>query len=160
MATANPLVWYEVKVNEPYFDFVVNNGYYDSRKQPKTGIGFPAGVNDAKGIGAIRVKAAWKVLGDAKSRFPDDPKRCYAVDALVFDALTEEGLAACHPERQGHRQSGTSVGGGALGAEPALGPSGMAALIGSTAVGCATPKGGGGPFPHGPCSQDDGCARH
>lgn len=95
-------VWYEVKVNETYFDFVVNNGYYDSRKQPKTGLDFPAGANDAKGIGAIRVKAAWKVLGDAKSRFPDDPKRFYAVDALVFDGSTgkcskrQMGLVGLH----------------------------------------------------------------
>ncbi|MCP3142960.1 hypothetical protein [Pyxidicoccus xibeiensis] len=96
------LVWYEVKVNETYFDFVVGNGYYDSRKQPKTGINFPAGANDARGLGAIRVKAAWKVLGDAKSKFPDDPKRFYAVDALVFDKTTgkctkrQMGLVGLH----------------------------------------------------------------
>lgn len=96
------LVWYEVKVNEPYFDFVVNNQYYDSRYQPKNGVDFPEGANDAKGLGAIRVKAAWKVLGDAKSKFPDDSKRFYAVDALVFDKNTgkctkrQMGLVGLH----------------------------------------------------------------
>ncbi|HYH08553.1 MAG TPA: hypothetical protein VEK11_15970 [Thermoanaerobaculia bacterium] len=75
------LVWYEVKVNEVYYDYVVKNKYYDSRNQPASGIEFPMGANDGPGIGAIRVKAAWKEIAGA-----DDAKRFYTTTALTYDA--------------------------------------------------------------------------
>ena len=96
------LVRYEVKVNEPYYDFVVNNGYYDSRNQPTGGVNFPEGANDKSGIGAIRVKAAWKVMSKPGAKFPDDPKRFYTTDALIYDEATntcskqQMGLVGLH----------------------------------------------------------------
>jgi hypothetical protein len=39
-------VWYEIKVNQAYYDYVVNNGFYDSRKQKGKVISFPASSND------------------------------------------------------------------------------------------------------------------
>jgi hypothetical protein len=96
------LVWYEVKVNEAWYDYVVNNGYYDSRRQPPTGISFPAGSNDGKGLGALKVKAAWKVMGLLGSRQPDDLTRFYTTRALVYDPATDKcsrqlvGLVGLH----------------------------------------------------------------
>lgn len=95
-------VWYEVKVNEAWYDYVVNNGFYDSRKQPPSGISFPAGSNDGKGVGALKVKAAWKVMGLLGSRQPDDPTRFYTTRALVYDPATNNcaqqlvGLVGLH----------------------------------------------------------------
>jgi hypothetical protein len=81
---------------------VVNNGYYDSRRQPPTGISFPAGSNDGKGLGALKVKAAWKVMGLLGSRQPDDLTRFYTTRALVYDPATDKcsrqlvGLVGLH----------------------------------------------------------------
>lgn len=83
------LVRYEVKVNEVYYDFIVDHGYYDSRNQPAGGVNFPEGANDKNGIGAIRVKAAWKVMSKPGAKFPDDPKRFYTTDALIYDEATK-----------------------------------------------------------------------
>ncbi|MGZ4981347.1 MAG: hypothetical protein ACXWE4_08695 [Methylobacter sp.] len=51
-------VWYEIKVNQAYYDYVVNNGFYDSRKQKGKAISFPASSNDTSAEGAVKVKAA------------------------------------------------------------------------------------------------------
>jgi hypothetical protein len=83
------LVRYEVKVNETYYDFVVANGYYDSRNQPAGGVNFPEGANDKNGLGAIRVKAAWKVMSKPGAKFHDDPKRFYTTQALIYDETTK-----------------------------------------------------------------------
>ncbi len=96
------LVWYEVKVNETYYDYVVSNKYYDSRYQPKSGIDYPAGAADAPGVGAIRVKAAWKIMGGKNSKFPDDPSRFYTTTALIYHPDTQQcsaqqvGLVGLH----------------------------------------------------------------
>lgn len=79
------LVWYEVKVNRVYYDFVVGNGYYDSRRQPAQ-ITFPSAGNATRGEGTVEVKAAWKVLGGPGSKQPDDPSRFYTTTALIYDA--------------------------------------------------------------------------
>lgn len=81
------LVWYEVKVNRVYYDFVVDHGYYDSRRQPAQ-ITFPSAGNATRGEGTVEVKAAWKVLGGPNSKQPDDPSRFYTTTALVYDADT------------------------------------------------------------------------
>lgn len=79
-------VWYEVRLNEVEYDFIVNNGYYDSRRQPSV-ISFIPGSNTGKGAGPVHVKAAWKIMGAN-----DDPKRFYTTTALVYEAKM---LPAC-----------------------------------------------------------------
>jgi hypothetical protein len=79
------LVWYEVKVNRVYYDFVVDHGYYDSRRQPAQ-VRFPSAGNATRGEGTVEVKAAWKVLGELGSKQPDDPARFYTTTALIYDA--------------------------------------------------------------------------
>lgn len=77
-------VWYEVKVNREYYDYVVNNGFYNSENQKGKTIFFPEGTNTTRGAGAVKVKAAWKVIGSG-----DDPKRFYTTTALLFNPDTK-----------------------------------------------------------------------
>ncbi len=72
-------VWFEVRVNRPFFDFIVDNGYYDSRNQPKDIFNAPKGSNLTAKVGSIVVKAAWKELGKG-----DDPTHFYTTEALIL----------------------------------------------------------------------------
>jgi hypothetical protein len=81
-------VWYEVKVNRVYYDYVVKNKFYDSRNQTGKTIAFPASSNITGNEAAVKVKAAWKIMGKPGSRQPDDPKRFYTTEALVLDPTT------------------------------------------------------------------------
>ena len=73
-------VWYEVRMNRREYDFIVNNKYYDSTKQPAV-IEFPAGSNETSEIGALHVKAAWKELTPAEVT----SGRFYVNSALLVD---------------------------------------------------------------------------
>jgi hypothetical protein len=81
-------VWYEVKVNRAYYDYVVGNGFYNSRNQQGKNIAFPSSSNTTRDAAAVKVKAAWKLMGGPGSRQPDDPTRFYTTQALVFDPAT------------------------------------------------------------------------
>ncbi|MCB1036192.1 MAG: hypothetical protein KDD47_20380 [Acidobacteria bacterium] len=81
-------VWYEVKVNRAYYDYVVNNGFYDSRNQVGKTIDFPASSNTTLEEPAMKVKAAWKIMGLLGSRQPDDPTKFYTTWALILDPDT------------------------------------------------------------------------
>ena len=72
-------VWFEVRVNQPFFDFIVDNGYYDSRNQPTNIMNAPEGSNLTAAVGSIVVKAAWKEMGEG-----DDPSRFYTTEALIL----------------------------------------------------------------------------
>ena len=85
-------VWYEVKLNRVYYDYVVRNGFYASANQGNEGISFPLSSNDIADAATIKVKAAWKVMGGPGSRQPDDARRFYTTPALVIDPTTGE----CH----------------------------------------------------------------
>lgn len=95
-------VWYEVKVNRAYYDYVVDNGFWDSRKQQGKTISFPSSSNTTLEEPAVKVKAAWKVMGLLGSRQPDDPKKFYTTEALIYDSeagtCTKElvGLVGLH----------------------------------------------------------------
>jgi len=95
-------VWYEVKLNRVYYNYVVDHGFYDSRKQVGQAIAFPASSNSTDTAGTVKVKAAWKVIGPAGSRQPDDASRFYTIDALVVDPATKQcasktlGLVGLH----------------------------------------------------------------
>ena len=73
-------VWYEVKVNRAYYDYVVNNGFYDSRKQIGKTINFPSASNVTSQAPVVKVKAAWKIMGNG-----DVPAQFYTSKALLFD---------------------------------------------------------------------------
>jgi hypothetical protein len=81
-------VWYEVKLNRTYYDYVVANAFYDSRNQRGKTIAFPASSNTTAPTGTIKVKAAWKVMGLLGSRQPDDLTKFYKTEALVLDPTT------------------------------------------------------------------------
>jgi hypothetical protein len=55
-------VWYEVVLNKSYFEYVVQNQFYNKNNQAGKTINFPAGNNQTTQLGAIRVKAAWKIF--------------------------------------------------------------------------------------------------
>ena len=81
-------VWYEIKVNRAYYDYVVNNRFYDSRNQTGT-ISFPSSSNTTGDTAAIKVKAAWKVLGGPGTKQPDDFRKFYTTQAFVYDPDTK-----------------------------------------------------------------------
>jgi len=85
-------VWYDVKLNRTYYDYVVDHGFFDSRNQQGKTIAFPSSSNTTSGVGTVKVKAAWKIMGLLGSKQPDDPKRFYTTTALIFDAKTNTCL--------------------------------------------------------------------
>jgi|SRR5688572_1679566 len=78
-------VWYEVKLNRVYYDYVVSNGFYNSNNQKGKTIVFPSSSNNSSRNATIKVKAAWKVMGLLGSKQPDDPTKFYTTEALVLD---------------------------------------------------------------------------
>ncbi|RBL92903.1 cytochrome c family protein [Chitinophaga flava] len=88
-AQNNTNVWYEIKLNKDYYDFVIKNGYYNAVTQhdsAKNGVplNFPQGVYNGA-VGAIEVKAAWMEVDSINS-----PKwqRYKLSQATVFDSAT------------------------------------------------------------------------
>lgn len=78
-------VYYEVKVNRAYYDYVVNNQFYNSTMQKGKVISFPSSSDQTRDEPAIKVKAAWKLMGGPGSRQPDDPAKFYTTQALIYD---------------------------------------------------------------------------
>lgn len=95
-------VWYEVKVNKVYYDYVVDKEFYIAGKQDGAEISFPAGSNTSAREATIKVKAAWKVIGGLGSKQPDNPDMFYTTYALVYDRKTDScsrqlmGLVGLH----------------------------------------------------------------
>ena len=94
-------VWYDVKLNRTYFDYVVESQFYNKDKQ-KGVISFPASSNTTRGQGTIKVKAAWKVMGSSGSVQPDNVKEFYTTDALIYNKIEQScikqkmGLVGLH----------------------------------------------------------------
>ena len=64
-------LWYEVLLNQDYYNFIVSKGYYNAKTQhdsAKAGsmIDFPAGVYNGA-VGAIELKAAWMEVTNPSS---------------------------------------------------------------------------------------------
>lgn len=78
------MVWYDIKVNRAYYDFVVKNKYYDSSVIPKTVV-FPHSSNTTGNPAPLKIKAAWKVMGDKNSKQPDDTSKFYTTEALIYN---------------------------------------------------------------------------
>jgi len=84
-------VWYEIKLNKDYYDYVVTNGYYNAKKQhadAKNNIPmvFPKG-NTSGTVGAIEIKAAWMEVVDTRLA---KWSRYKLSKATVFDPLTDK----------------------------------------------------------------------
>lgn len=90
-------VWYDVKLNRTYYDYVVNNGFYNSKNQQGKKIAFPYSSNTTANQATIKVKAAWKIMGLLGSKQPDDPSRFYTTTALILDTKTK----TCDPRLVG-----------------------------------------------------------
>jgi hypothetical protein len=90
-------VWYDVTLNRTYYDYVVSHGFYDSKNQSGKTISFPYSSNTRAGIGTIKVKAAWKIMGMPGSKQPDDTSRFYTTTALILDPATNK----CEPHLVG-----------------------------------------------------------
>ncbi|HMG36324.1 MAG TPA: hypothetical protein VKM94_20470 [Blastocatellia bacterium] len=80
-------VHYEILVNRPMFEFIVQNQLYNQQGQAKFSgtITFPIGqvTSGSTGtVGSIMIKAAWKIL-DPKV---DDPSRFHTAKVLVYQA--------------------------------------------------------------------------
>ena len=95
-------VWYEVKLNRVYYDYVVNNRFYNSNNQKGKTIAFPFSSNVTAGAATVKIKAAWKVMGLLGSKHPDDASKFYTTEALVYDRVTDKcskellGLVGLH----------------------------------------------------------------
>jgi len=87
-------VRYEILVNEPMFQFIVQNRLYSKQGQQAFNgpVAFPAGnvTGGSTGtMGAVMVKAAWKVMGPG-----DDPGRFHTVDALAYNPPSQNPKVA------------------------------------------------------------------
>ncbi len=74
-------VRFDILLNKPMFDYIVANGLYSKKGQKAfTGtVQFPCGAKDGA-VGAVMMKAAWKVLSEpAKER-----ARFHSADVLVY----------------------------------------------------------------------------
>jgi hypothetical protein len=97
---------FEILVNQPMFDDIVNNGLYSKagqstfKAQGKT-VQFACGDKaQADAVGAIMVKAAWKVLDTTQG---DDPARFHTSTALVYTPAisSTKSPATCRKETVG-----------------------------------------------------------
>lgn len=95
-------VWYEVKLNRTYYDYVVDHRFYNSRNQQGKTIAFPFSANTTARPATVKVKAAWKVMGLLGAKQPDDLTKFYTTEALVYDHVTNKcakrllGLVGLH----------------------------------------------------------------
>ncbi len=91
-------VRYEILINEPMYTYIRDNRLYNQAGLNAFGqIDFPSGSLDTSTVGAIMVKAAWKVMGAG-----DDPSRFHVSRAHVFNqqantcAVETLGLVGFH----------------------------------------------------------------
>ncbi len=98
-------VQYEINLNKNMYDYIKDNELYNVEGQQQFAaennvVNFDSGTNataDFPGkVGAIVVKAAWKVLGKN-----DDPSRFHTVNALIWSNPAEKGDGSCRVENVG-----------------------------------------------------------
>lgn len=94
-AQNNTNIWYEVLVNEDFYNYVVENEFYDARKQYEYVVvkgdtmALPSG--DEKQVGALELKASWMEITDTDNPRWDRYKRSKSV---VVDAQTGQSRLA------------------------------------------------------------------
>jgi len=84
-------IWYEIKLNKDYYDYVVTNKYYNAKNQHIDAANnipmvFPKG-NTQGTVGAIELKAAWMEVTDPSS---EKWNRFKLSKATVLDQLTDK----------------------------------------------------------------------
>ena len=72
-------VYYEVRMNEVEYNYIVSHKLYNANNQKLQKIDFPRGDNTTSEVGAVHVKAAWKIMGPK-----DDQSRYYTAQALIY----------------------------------------------------------------------------
>jgi len=78
-------VYYEVRMNEVEYNYIVAHKLYNSGNQkPPFVINFPPGNNATSEVGSVHVKAAWKILNLDGAGPHDDPSRFYTAQALIY----------------------------------------------------------------------------
>lgn len=83
------LVRYEIRLNKTLFDYVVQRGLYDGRRQVRAGeVSFPAGSQ--------LVKAAWREIGAG-----DEAQYFFATDACVCEDKGVDTPTGCSVRRMG-----------------------------------------------------------
>jgi hypothetical protein len=89
---------YEILVNQPMYDFIRDNKLYSKAGQQ----GFDRGTDIDFPVGAIMLKAAWKILGKG-----DDPGRFHTAYAYIYNAgpsptcaVQQVGLVGLHVSRK------------------------------------------------------------
>jgi hypothetical protein len=92
-------VYYEMLINRDEFEYVVTNRLYEAAAQRafarEHGIALPAGPTEYGPVGAIELKAAWKVLTPAE--LAARPRRFHTAEALLADgARVTVGLVGMH----------------------------------------------------------------
>jgi hypothetical protein len=93
-----------ILMNKQMFNFILDNKLYSRQGQgefPQSVVDFPMGNNrgqTAAKIGAVMIKASWKVLGPG-----DDPKTFHTLDALVYIPKRDnpKSEATCAPKKLG-----------------------------------------------------------
>jgi hypothetical protein len=73
-------VRYEVRINKDEYNYIIENDLWNKAGQAGKTINFPEGKSSYGPVGAMEIKAAWKVLGEG-----DDLSRFYKVQAIVFN---------------------------------------------------------------------------
>jgi len=89
-------VRYQILINEPMYNYIVRNELYSKAGQQKftDSIAFPEGRLDTLttgAVGAIVVKAAWKVMAGS-----DDPSRFQTTTAYVYTPAEPGVPESCH----------------------------------------------------------------
>lgn len=73
-------VRYEIRMNQDEYNYIVKNNLWNKAGQAGKTISFPMGKSAYGPVGAMEIKAAWKVLGAG-----DDPTKFYNIQAIVFN---------------------------------------------------------------------------
>jgi len=73
-------VRYEIRMNQDEYNYIVQNNLWNKAGQAGKTISFPEGQSSYGPVGAMEIKAAWKVLGAG-----DDPAKFYNIQAIVFN---------------------------------------------------------------------------
>src|ERR1700731_323180 len=89
-------VRYETRMNEDEYTYILKDDLWNKKGQAGKTIAFPEGQTNYGPVGAIEVKAAWKVLGAG-----DDPAKFYTIWAIVFNDANGAPSPGTNPVKLG-----------------------------------------------------------
>ncbi|CAN5699261.1 hypothetical protein BH11VER1_BH11VER1_38560 [soil metagenome] len=73
-------VRYEVRMNQDEYNYIIKNDLWNKAGQAGQTINFPEGKTTYGPVGAMEIKAAWKVLGEG-----DDASKFYTIQGIVYN---------------------------------------------------------------------------